>query len=200
MNINEWDKTIKMGNQGEELFITTFKGVFEPSLKRIDYGLFPQSQKQGIDIILSKQSVDFDVKSRDYSYHRYNDFLIETISVVEDNKPGWIYYTKSQYIVYVWFNKFKTKFIDGYLIHLPQFKVFFDKNIHLFRQPPDAVSERNGKVWHTRNKIVPISKIPDICIKKVDMELLGVKEQLLLSDFFEFNCIKKQTSFEEFTR
>lgn len=198
MKSNDFGKCLKIGTKGEEMFITTFKGVFEPILKKIEYNLFPQSQRQGVDILLSKNSVEFDVKSRDFSYYKWKDILVETISVIEQDKPGWIYYTKSEYIVYVWFNKLKTKFIDGYLIYLPHFKPFFEKNINSFRQPNDARSELGERIWHTRNKIVPISTIPTDCIKRVDMSVLGVKDQLLLSDFFEFEYIQKQATILEF--
>lgn len=200
MKSNNWDDCLKMGDKGEELFITTFKGVFEPILKKIDYNLFPQTQKQGVDVLLSNQSVEFDVKSRDYGYYRWKDILVETVSVVEKQKEGWIYYTRSDYIVYVWFNQSKTKFIDGYLIYLPCFKPFFEKNILTFRQPSDAASRRNGLVWHTQNRIVPINKIPTDCIKRIDTSLVGVRDQSTLSTFFDiFNSenINKQSALSE---
>lgn len=200
MKYNDWDESLKFGGKGEELFVKTFKGVFEPVLKKIDFNLFPQTQKQGVDVLLSNHSIEFDVKSRTFQYYKWKDILVETISVVESNKDGWVYYTKSEYIVYVWFNQSKTKFIDGYLINLPCFKSFFKTNIDTFRQPRDAVTTRNGRTWHTQNKIVPINQIPKPCIKRIDVGLVGIRNQTALSKFFDiFNKtnVKNQSMLTE---
>lgn len=197
MTFRDFNSDLQTGKRAEELFITTFKGVFEPVLKKIEYDLFPESQRQGVDVLLSKKSVEFDVKVRDNWCYGLKDILVETVSVRETNKPGWIYTNTSSYIVYLWWNTLKTRFVDGYLIYLPHFKPFFKQNINLFKQPPDAKTRRGNQVWHTQNRIVPIYKIPINCIKQVDMSLLGVKDQLLLSNFFEIKDVKKQALLSE---
>lgn len=197
MKCNDWDESLSFGGVGEKLFISTFKGVFEPVLHHVDFSQQPDTQRAGVDVQTFQKPLEFDVKSRDYYAHRYKDILVETISVVEKNKPGWVYYTRSDYIVYVWFNKTKTRFVDGYLIDLPKFKPFFEENITTFEQPRDAMTKHGYIVWHTRNKAVPIYRIPQNCIKHIDTKLIEVRDQTKLSKFFDvfdIDSIEKQTT------
>lgn len=59
-----------------------------------------ETQKKGIDKILyygKGKTVTVDEKKRRSSY---DDFLVETMKNVEQNKKGWLYYTQAKYIIY----------------------------------------------------------------------------------------------------
>jgi len=152
---------LKYGNQAEKQIHDKFEQVFIPIIEQIIYDptnlASVRLQKAGIDGIISTKSVGFDIKCRRFETYKYEDILLETISIIDSNEPGWLY--KSEVVVYVWSNISKTSFVDGYILYLDKIRPWFEVNIQTFKTKI-AFSERNGMKWSTENKAVPINSFP----------------------------------------
>ena len=120
-------------------------------------------QRKGIDGILYAEKAEIDPKVRNYSAYKYEDILIETISIIEQNKLGWFYTSRADIVAYVWKNASGTNLIDGYFVFIQNsklrtwFEQYKEKNPEKRRV---AYSEANGEVWSTENYAIPIDKFP----------------------------------------
>lgn len=96
--------------------------VFDEYYKERDFG---------VKRIIGEANKDFDCEvnlggkwykvEEKYRSHDYNDCLVETMQDTETQAPGWLYYTKADYIMYGVANKI-------YCIDLPGLKKFITKN------------------------------------------------------------------------
>jgi hypothetical protein len=153
------------------------------SVEPIQYSKQPEIQRQGIDGLITLEKVKVETKSRSYKYHKYNDILLETISIIESNKLGWFYTTQANVVAYVWENPTSTNLYDGYLIFItPKLREWFKQNQHRFRTKI-AKTENSGIIWTTENKVVPIKEFPKGSLKKFD-PYLDITEQAELTIFF----------------
>lgn len=189
MNINDFNINVKEGGICEDMVRDKFKVVFEPILQQFVYGnsiTETQKQRNGIDFNITHNELSFDVKCRDFYAYQFKDILLETVSVVEDEKPGWLYSSKSDVIVYVWKNETGKKFIDGYLLFMNNIREFLKQylKIHTPLQKR-AVSVRGTRRWHTDNIAIPIKDFNSDCIKKINIKELYPPQQDVLSKWFE---------------
>jgi len=140
-------------------------------------------QRKGIDGILYAEKAKIDPKARKYSAHKWNDILIETLSVIEQNKLGWFYTSESDIIVYVWENQSRTNLIDGYFIFIQNttLRVWFEK---YKKQHPEkrrvAHSYRDGSSWTTENYAVPFHEFPKGTILQFNPKLPSQGKQTKL--------------------
>jgi len=128
----------------------------KPKVKIISF-LSPEDkklQRNGIDA-QTNLKFDIEIKTR-YDLAYYNvDILLEKISVVEQNKLGWLSTSKADFVAYVWATKKELKPI-GYLIDLENLrKSRIYKRINSFEE---KTAYSDG--WSTLNAIVPIHKFP----------------------------------------
>ena len=184
--LNSFYEMVKVGEDCEAKVAKDFRPIFAPILTRIYYKDNPALQRNGIDGTIHNQEVSYDIKCRKFKEMKYVgiDILIETISVVEYNKPGWIYYTKSPVVVYLWLNISRTRFLDGYILYLDDVRKFFVGNEHKYYKPKPATSERHGDIWHTENRVVKINDFPLGSIQHISKDVFTPKEQVALSKFF----------------
>lgn len=161
---NKWERQIKPVLKEQILGI---------SVSNISYDNEPEKQLSGIDQVLTREEFNIDVKVRDHDYYG-SDLFIETISVLKENKPGWVYNTATDIIAYCWENQPGDNLQDGVLLLLNEhFQNWFDSCINDF----DAVTtkpsvDNKGRTWRTKGRIVPIERIPDGFIyKDFDPEL-----------------------------
>jgi len=161
---NDFEEKLKEGNVWEELLKEKLaKVLFTESVKRIEYSdgeYEAELQKTGIDGIINRKVVTFDVKARKHWCYKHNDILIETVSVVENDILGWFYTSKADFVAYVWENEDRTDLIDGYLIFIQDIdlKVWFEVHHERFIEKE---AESNNHQWHTLNRVVPIDEFPD---------------------------------------
>lgn len=79
-------------------------------------------QRKGMDIIVNSESMSFEIKIRANKYY-LKGILLETTSVVERNKPGWLYTSEADCIVYVWLNESNTNLMPiGYFLLLKELR------------------------------------------------------------------------------
>ena len=143
-------------------------------------------QRKGIDGILYAETAKIDPKVRDYSVYKWKDILIETISVMEENKLGWFYTSEADIVAYVWENPSKTNLIDGFFIFIQNkdLKEWFEKykNKHPEKRRV-ATSLRTGIIWHTENFAVPINEFPKGTLIRFDPKLPSLGKQSMLNGF-----------------
>lgn len=189
MKINEFDESLKHGNICEKMVREKFKNVFSPILTQYIYGSCRKDtefQRNGIDFSIKQKELTFDVKCRSNFSYKYKDILLETVSVMEEGKAGWLYYSESDIIVYVWQNKNRDRFIDGYLVFLEEAKNFYDSQPkNKFYTKIATTRGRRGEIWHTENVAIPVSAFPDNAIMHIDKRRLNPPEETRISDWFE---------------
>jgi len=129
-----------------------------------------EEQKDGIDALVEKKSLAFDIKFRDSRYY-LKGIAIELESVVERKVPGWFYTTKADAIVYLWWNEDKTGLmpIGYYLILSDGFRKWFEENKSKYeeKQASTLFKRPDGKteIYHTKFVVVPIEDIPPRYLK-----------------------------------
>lgn len=140
-------------------------------------------QRKGIDGILYAEKAKIDPKARKHSAYKWNDILLETLSVRERNKLGWFYTSESDIIAYVWENQSRTNLIDGYFIFLQNqtLREWFEK---YKKQHPEkirvAYSIKNNSRWSTENYAVPLKKFPKGTILRFNPKLPSMGNQTKL--------------------
>lgn len=183
---NNFEEDIKIGEDCEAKVVKEFRPIFTPILSRIYYSQNPILQRKGIDGVIQSQEVPYDIKCRRFRKIEYvgKDILLETVSVIEYNKPGWVYYTKSPVVLYFWLNRDATGFLDGYILYMDEVRRFFIGNEEKYYKPHNATSYHNGQIWHTENRIVKIDKFTISSIQHISKDVFTPKEQTSLARFF----------------
>lgn len=175
--INDWNESLKTGKIGENIvknnFISLLKQMIDNknvNIKHILYEESPTIQKSGIDFIFNIDFSKLDIKTRNYYAYKYHDILLETVSIVENNIPGWLYTSKSDIIIYAWLNKESNTFIDGYFLFLNEIRKYVNKDKYLIKT---AETYRNGAMWHTNNIAISIEElILNSCIKRINFNVI----------------------------
>ncbi len=122
-------------------------------------------QRKGIDIIVNSGPIKFEIKTRANKYY-LKGILLETTSVVERNKPGWLYTSEADFIVYVWINPSNTNLMPiGYFLLLKELRktkwyadlpgLYHVMNTTSFRKTPNGVSN-----WTTEFIVPEIDDFP----------------------------------------
>lgn len=186
MTLHDFNKKLREGNMCEERVKTQFKVIFEPVLTHIMFDSQPDKQRNGIDFEISRRPMTFDVKCRNAYAYKYGDILLETMSVVENDKLGWLYTSHSDIIVYAWNNPNNTMFVDGYLLYMESIRKWLaDKNVLRTFKVRNARSYRGGVTWTTSNIAVPITAFPHNCIHRIDTDELNPADREAVSNWFE---------------
>ncbi len=121
-------------------------------------------QKQGIDktlILKNKKKIFIEEKFREYKFWdiRLKDILLEYISIDNKNIPGWVYTSKSDYIVVV-FKGLEFNESELYIFPFKIIKKWVFDNPEIFRKYPDLIAPNVG--WNTISKPVPLNIIMEI--------------------------------------
>lgn len=158
---NKWKSCLDDGLKWEEKLLAKIDHILlTTTIQRIDYTQNPNTQREGIDGVISKKQSSIEIKTRKYFSYKYKDILLETKSVIEQNILGWFYTTNADIIAYVWENDSRTNLIDGYLIFISkELRHWFDENKHKFKKQIAETESENGN-WHTENYAVPINAFP----------------------------------------
>ena len=172
MKANNFNDCLLFGNQGEKAFNNRCITIFKPIVEEIFYEKNPEKQKAGYDTILKRDhEVKIEIKTRGYTYWHFKDILIETISIIEYNKPGWVYYSEADFIVYLWYDSKNDEILDAYIINFKPFQKWVNAGGLLnFKK---MQSQSNGGQWHTEGVMIPISEFPQDFLIKVNRGKLG---------------------------
>ena len=177
---NKWQTCLENGEKWEEKLLEKISNVLQVlSVKRIDYFINPELQKQGFDGYVFCKEPKIEIKTRKYSAYKYKDILLETKSIIERNIPGWFYTTKADIVAYVWENDSRTNLIDGYLIFMStKLREWFENNKQKFKVKI-AKSESLGETWKTENYAIPINMFPKGTIYRFNPNLdLGKQSKI----------------------
>lgn len=157
-------------------------------VKTFSYQLNRDMQQRGIDGEVRVDHITYDVKVRDNKFYKCSngivDFCIETVSVDLKNIPGWFYTSEATVVIYLWYgDDTRTNFINGYILKLPELRVFLTKD--KIERYPKKYTNNNGyrTIWHP----VPLSAIKEFTIP------ICQDYNQFLSDFF----IKEENPFEK---
>lgn len=170
MSDYSFDERRRFGGIGEKMVIDNFVTILKPFVTEWIYGKYKehtQKQRNGIDFSVNLDPANFEIKTRDYKYYKYNDILLETDSVIEKRVFGWIYTTKADVILYVWLDETKTKFIDGYIIIVDKLKKCLNDLIVEYWERTHGYSTTEGRYttgWFT----VPINGFPEGILIRFD--------------------------------
>jgi len=161
MKFNDWNNCLALGIDWEEKLKNKVGNILQiKNIKRAIYEDTPKLQHDGVDIRISFETIDIDVKTRKNYTLKFNDILLETKSVIEKNVAGWFYTTQAHIVAYVWLNPSETNLEDGYLIFMSQsLRQWFEETKHHFLVKI-AHSQRNKQTWTTENVAVPIPFFP----------------------------------------
>lgn len=193
MTARDFRKDVKRGNYWENKLKNKLATIMFPkSIQMMKYGnenlAETQLQRQGIDGEITLKKIRFDIKTRANYTHKFKDILIETVSVVEEDIPGWFYYSQADFIAYTWENENGTNLIDGYLLFLQnkKLKSWFEENKHHFNSPSDAETydKLKDRRWHTSNKTPKISSFPKDTLIRFD-PTISLETQLSILDYLE---------------
>jgi len=119
-----------------------------------------EEQREGKDIDVS---MSFDVKIRDNKYYN-KGLLFETKSVVEEGVLGWVFTSKSNGIIYGWWNIDKTALApQAYILRTQPLKNWLSKHAQHYL-PKQTMTLKGDRTYHTEFIIVPTIDVPrDIC-------------------------------------
>lgn len=165
---------LEFGNEWEEVATDHLHELFmSVSATNIDYDERPELQRAGIDTILSKEQPTIDIKTQRYEYTKSENLPIETVSVLEDQKPGWFYHADSDMVVWVYPNKAETNlYKTGYLMPLTDgLREWFDDRYadFEFKRIPNQTAKYGE--YHTGIRLVPIDTFPDEYLVSFDPRL-----------------------------
>ena len=147
--MHEWDKSLKVGKIGEATLD-----------KEYDFENHSDLQRNGIDGEDKGRTVE--VKTRRYYtleiwYKQgYMDLLIETVSVVEENKLGWIYTSQAEILRYLILNSTNKDWFAKFEFNMQGLKEWFRVHGHKYEETETSTKEG----WRTRFVFVPFSDIP----------------------------------------
>ena len=121
-------------------------------------------QRQGIDktiILEDSKEIFIEEKFRTNRFwdNRNTDILLEYVSIDNKNIPGWVYTSKSDYLVIV-FQSIKFKDSELYIFPFEPIRSWVRNNDSTFMKFKD-VSAHNVS-WNTLSKIVPLDIIFNI--------------------------------------
>lgn len=119
----------------------------------------------------SSEGESYEVKIRSAKYRDLykKDILIETISNDQKDSPGWIYYSKADWLIYLY------KPLDdliGYKISMPALKSWWKLNKH---QRAWKKKKAPNKGYNTINRIIPLKFLKDLQIIYLPEEAGGYK-------------------------
>lgn len=142
-------------------------------------------QRSGIDFTISSESAGWEIKTRSRKYY-LDGILLETVSVVEKNIPGWLYTSKADIIAYVWLNESKSNLMQkGYFIMLKELRKTWWYNrlpgrYHVYDTPSERKTDEGTIYWDTKFITPPINDFPDGTLTPFNALLPSNHEQLKL--------------------
>jgi len=110
--------------------------------------------REEIDKILTLEDgiqIAIEEKVRDKKYAN-NDIVIEEQSNVEKGTPGWIYYSKADYLAYSWLQNGLTKVL---LFDMKKLREWYLKNKDRY----NLVMTDTDNIYHTSFRIIPLEDI-----------------------------------------
>lgn len=176
----DFDEQLEMGLEMEQRLSERLESILTSiNLENIAYSDQPEIQRSGIDSILRKKNVDFEIKSQRYEHTKTGNLPIEVVSVLEEQEPGWYHYSEADIIVWVYHNKPKptTNYhnVGYFMLFDERFKDWFEEREESFRFVSVPNEGRYGE-YHTGNRLVPIEEIPDEWLIEFDPRLPTDKE------------------------
>lgn len=160
-NAAHWEKRI-----AEKIRTFMFRNY---SVRMIPYDNLKdiERQRNGMDFIIKSEEAGWEIKTRSPDYY-LDGILLETISVVERNKLGWLYTSKADCIAYVWLNWSFTNLMPiGYFIMIKELRKtpWYDSlpGKYPILQPKGGSKRKTSKgiiYWNTKFIVPPIEDFP----------------------------------------
>lgn len=94
-------------------------------------------------------------------YKYYDDIAVEVVSCIERKTPGWIYRSKADILVYVFFIN---GIMKGDIIDMSDLQIWWDTTgkylCYEEKTAPTYGRDRKTILYHTLNRMVPCKRIP----------------------------------------
>lgn len=133
---------VKLGNLGALAVAKYFESM--PACSKVHV--------HGNDLVLTmgnKRQITCSVKT---DYTKFANIFVETISVVENKAPGWLYTCTSEYIAYYYVKTGKM-----FMINTAKLRHWLTDAV--YEKYPTASTKSNNGSWTTLGKKVPITEL-----------------------------------------
>ncbi len=166
MKDNIFEDNLEFGNEQEKIvnnkIIYLIPSIFKSFIKEYEFSKYSKEQLLGKD---GGIHIDWDVKVRDNSYRWVKDIAIE-VQVNKKKKMSW-FYKIADIIFYGIKNEENTDYIKekAWILFLKQCRIYFtDNRLDKYQSKWAKTVNKNGNVWWTENKIIPIEDFPKDCL------------------------------------
>jgi len=147
------------------------------TIEAIDVRSCEEYQAIDIDILWKRrhnqaiETVTISVKTD--TYHWTGNIILETWSVKEQNKVGWMYYSKADFLYYYY-----AQLDLLYIIPFAALKPWFDANIQRYPEASPRTSEKGGyRTVFRKVRVDDLEKeVPGVVKLEKVAERLGLKE------------------------
>lgn len=152
----EWNGQFAEGDEGEKIVESYLRSL--PETTFVWRMLDVDEQYKGVDIAwITKYSVKIVEVKTDYKGHITGNLFIETVSQVEENKKGWFYTSKADWLLYLFRHDLK-------LIIAP-FDSLRRLDIMKYPEAETSTKTKDGRQWKTRGRLIVkaefLSKVKD---------------------------------------
>lgn len=168
---HDFDEKLEQGLKWESELADTLETILvTKGLEQISFEDNAEMQRSGIDLVLQQDSPNIDVKCREHYAIQFGDILLETWSVYEENKRGWVYKPDIDLVAYVFENRPGTNLQKGYFIVMSDvFREWFQENATEYPQKVAENSSFGG--YTTVNRAVPMEDFPEETLIEFDPAL-----------------------------
>lgn len=165
---------LAFGKEWEERASHHLKSMLQSiSYQNVSYENRPELQRAGIDTIFKKDEPAIDVKTQAYDKTKTGNLPLETMSVEEENVPGWLYTSEADLIVWVYPNKAGTNLhhIGYFMPHSDDLVAWFNERLNDFRRVRVPNDTQKYGSYHTACRLVPVDDFPDRFLVEFDPRL-----------------------------
>lgn len=187
---HDFYESLEMGVGWEKEFADRLESILiTRGLEGVSFADDPAAQRDGIDLVLQQDRPTVDLKTRRHYALQFNDILLETWSVWEQRKRGWVFNEATDLVVYIFENRDGSDAEEGYFIALDdEFQEWFEAHEEDYPRKEADNSSFGG--YTTVNRAVPMEEFPDGKLVPFDPSLPEPREtpQSKLDewqDFFE---------------
>jgi len=148
----KFDKAIELEKKASPYFDSAYRKIWR--VETITVVRNTPKGREEIDKILTLEDgsqITIEEKVRDKKYAN-NDIVIEEQSNIEKDTPGWIYYSKADYLAYSWLQNGLTKIL---LFDMEKLREWYLKN----KDKYNIVTTDTDNMYHTSFRIIPLEDI-----------------------------------------
>lgn len=163
----------RFGQKGEKMVADNFATFLKPLITKYLFGKCKEhtaAQLNGIDMSIKYNR--FEIKTRDFKYHKNKDIVLETMSNMEKNKLGWFYTSNADIVIYMWLSEDRKYVYDAYLLIMDELRKYEYELVSEWYVTKRGISSTEGK-YKTEWYAPPISAFPKSTLIHIDIDELN---------------------------